>query len=60
MTEKRFKEDITIDISKLRPFNCKYFQYKTLLSKSNCIGYCKQSELKYCKGLECNDYEVKE
>lgn len=58
MTEQSTK-DIIIDISKFRPFNCQYFHHKTLLSASNCLGYCDKSE-KYCKGLECEDYKVKE
>lgn len=53
--------EISIDITKLdiKPYNCKYYKSKTLLSKSNCIGYCQMGniDLKYCKGYYCNEYE---
>lgn len=53
--------EISIDITKLKPFNCKYYQYRTLLSKSNCIGYCQIRDndlnLQYCKGINCEKYE---
>ena len=55
--------EITVDITKLKPFNCKYYSSKTLLSKSSCIGYCNKEDdlnLKYCKGYSCKEYEKKE
>ena len=53
--------DVTIDITKLKPFDCKYYRHQTLLSKTACLGYCQMGEddlsLKYCKGSDCNEYE---
>ena len=55
--------EIIVDITKLKPFNCEYFSPKTLLSKSCCIGYCNKDgdlSLRYCIGVECEDYIQKE
>lgn len=50
--------DVTIDITKIKPFNCKHYRPKTYLSKSNCLGYCLlNDDLKYCEGIDCNEYE---
>lgn len=51
-----------IDISKLKPFNCRHYQHPTYLSISNCLGYCLLGDylsLKYCKGTDCKEYEEK-
>jgi len=56
--------EISIDITKLsiKPYNCTYYCPRTLLSKSNCIGYCQMgnNDVKYCKGSYCEEYEKKE
>ena len=52
--------EIMIDISKLKPFNCRHYQHQTYLSISNCLGYCLLGDdlsLKYCKGTDCKEYE---
>ena len=55
--------EISIDISKLRPFDCKYYRHQTLLSKTACMGYCQMGDddlsLRYCKGVDCEEYEKK-
>ena len=55
--------EIMIDISKLKPFNCRHYQYPTYLSISSCLGYCLLEDnlsLKYCKGNDCEEYEKME
>ena len=53
--------DVLIDITKLKPFDCRYFRHQTLLSKTTCLGYCQKEDddlsLQYCKGIECTEYE---
>lgn len=54
--------NILIDISKLKPFNCAYYQSPTLLSL-NSLGFCKLEEglgLKYCQANGCIDYIPKQ
>lgn len=50
-----------INIYKLKPFNCAYYNKQTYLSVSNCFGYCgrvgsdeNSLVLKYC--TNCDDY----
>lgn len=54
-------DDISIDITQLKPFNCKHYHFPTLLSKTSCLGYCQKGDdylsLRYCKGIECTEYE---
>ena len=55
--------EILIDITKLKPFDCRYYRYCTLLSVSSCLGYCILGDdlsLKFCKGNDCEEYEKRE
>lgn len=52
--------DITFDITKIKPFNCKYYAGKTRLSIPTCIGFCilnGEENMTYCKGANCDYYK---
>ena len=52
-------EYVTIDLSKIKPFNCLHYMPPNYLSISYCVGYCNLKN-EYCQFQNCNEYHKKE
>lgn len=53
------EEYVTIDFSKIKPFDCVYYRSPNYLSISDCVGYC-NLKYEYCHFQNCNEYHKKE